>query len=132
MKGDVDDLKAVTSGQWMRDMSFAENSLVAAATVLVYLDAALASNAKQSGKIALVVLLLVSAGSLGLSNDRIQSFQMFGRCINVIGKPKPYKRRLDLAQELIQEFGTDDWAVGLGMIKPSAGSRQDKAVEIVL
>ncbi|MCJ1475954.1 hypothetical protein MMC13_004618 [Lambiella insularis] len=132
VKGAVDDLKAVTSGQWMRDMTFVESSIVAAATLLVYLDAALASNAEQTGKINLIGLLLVSAGLLGISNDRFESFQMFRRSVRVVGKPKAYKRRLDLAHELMKEFGTTDWAIGLGMIKSNAGSQQDNAIEVVL
>lgn len=118
MQGSVDDLKVVTSGQWMRDMSFTESSVVAASTLLVYMGAALASNANQSGKIALLALLLISPALLVLSNKNIAAFQMFGRSITVEGKPKAYKRRLDLAQELIKSTNRDDWAIRLGMINP--------------
>ncbi|KAL1961702.1 hypothetical protein VTN77DRAFT_1306 [Rasamsonia byssochlamydoides] len=37
LQGAVDDLKAVTSGQWMRDRTFVEDILSALATLLVYL-----------------------------------------------------------------------------------------------
>jgi len=127
MRGNVDDLKAVTSGQWMRDMTFAESSVVGAATMLVYLDAALVSNVQQAGKIVIVMLLLLSAGLLGFSNNKIKTFQMFGRSIKVVGEPKAYKRRLLLAEELIKSTGRDDWAIRLGMINPDT-SRLTKVV----
>lgn len=60
IQGAVDDLKAVTSGQWLRDMTLAEASVIAIATVLVYLNAALESNVSQSGKILLLILLITS------------------------------------------------------------------------
>jgi hypothetical protein len=127
MQGNVDDLKAVTSGQWMRDMTFAESSVVGAATMLVYLDAALVSNVQQVGKFVIVMLLLLSAGLLGFSNIKIKTFQMFGRSIRVVGEPKAYERRLLLAEELIQSTGRDDWAIRLGMINPDS-SRVVKVV----
>ncbi|MCJ1244572.1 hypothetical protein MMC30_001770 [Trapelia coarctata] len=127
MQGSVDDLKAVTSGQWMRDMTFAESSIIGAATMLVYLDAALVSNAQQAGKVIIVVLLLLSAGLLGFSNNTVKTFQMFGRSIKVVGEPKAYKRRLLLAEELIKGTGRDDWAIRLGMINPDS-SRVTKVV----
>lgn len=126
MRGSVDDLKAVTSGQWMRDMSFTESSVVAAATLLVYIGAALASNADQSGKIAILALLLVSPGLLVISNKNIKAFQMFGRSIMVDGEPKAYERRLYLAEELIKSTGRDDWAIRLGMI--NSEKAQDSSV----
>jgi len=108
MQGSVDDLKAVTSGQSMRDMTFAESSFAGAATMLVYLDATLVSYAQQAGKIIIVVLLLLSAGLLGFSNSKVKAFQMFGRSIKVVGEPKAYKRRLLLAEELIKSTRRDD------------------------
>lgn len=68
LKGPVDCLKAVTAGQWMRDATFIESSAVSLATVLVYLNAAIASNATQTGKIVLIALLLLSAALVGLAN----------------------------------------------------------------
>jgi len=45
IKGLTDDLKAVTAGQWLQDKNFFEDSVEGFATVVVYLAAALASNA---------------------------------------------------------------------------------------
>lgn len=39
-------------------------------------------------------------------------------------KPKAYARRLVMVEELIKESGRDDWAIGMGMIVPSADRAQ--------
>lgn len=116
MQGMVDDLKAVTSGQWLREMTFVESSIAAFATVLVYLDAALASNVDQAGKIILLVLLIASAGILAIANETTQMLQMHDRVIKVEGPRKKYKRRLEMVEQLIEESGRDDWAMRMGMV----------------
>jgi hypothetical protein len=118
IQGAVDDLKAVTSGQWLRDMTFAEASGTAIATVLVYLDAALASNVSQSGKIVLLILLIASAGLLAIANERREVLQMQGNIIKIDRPRQTYERRLDMVKELIKETGRDDWATRMGMIVP--------------
>ncbi len=118
MRGAVDDLKTVTSGQWLHEMTFIEGSVAAFATLLVYLDAALASNLKQSGKVLLLVLLIVSAGLLAIANVRTDKLQMHGNIVKADGPRKKYGRRRDMADELIKETGRDDWAIRLGMIVP--------------
>lgn len=115
MRGLVDDLKAVTSGQWLRDPTFVESSVSALATVLVYLDAALASNVTQSGKLLLLVLLIVSAGLLAIANAKTDILHMHGHNVAVVSRKK-YDRRLDMAEQLIQETGRKDWAIRMGMI----------------
>ena len=135
MRGFVDDLKAVTSGQWLRDMDFLESSVSATSTVLVYLDAALASNVGQTGKLILLALLIGSIGLLAIANDRTDVLQMKGCVLRVEGKPKAYARRLDLANELVEESGRDDWAVSLGMIvadKPNLDSRAKVPVAVTM
>lgn len=116
IKGFVDDLKIVTSGQWLRDQTRNESWVSAFATVIVYLDAALASNLTQFGKILLLALLIGSVGLLAIANSETKDLLMHGRIIKVADDRKAYKRRLDLADELIKETGRDDWAVRLGMI----------------
>jgi len=116
MRGAVDDLKAVTSGQWLRDPTFIESSVSAFATLLVYLDAALASNVSQLGKVLLLVLLVSSAALLSIANVRTDELQMHGYIVEVNGSRRKYERRLQMAEELIKESGRDDWAVQLGMI----------------
>jgi hypothetical protein len=119
LRGLVDDLKAVTSGSWLQKMTAVEEWVISAATVLVYLAGASAVCSSFLGSIVLVSLLMLSTGLLGLSNRRSEDMRMHGRVILVIGEPKLYKRRLDMAKELINEHnGRDDWAIGLGMIVP--------------
>ncbi|KAK5115391.1 hypothetical protein LTR85_009851 [Meristemomyces frigidus] len=124
MCGAVDDLKAVTSGQWLRESTFFESSVVAFATLLVYLDAALAGNAHQEGKVLLLILLFCSVALLGIANEYTEVLKMHGRLVEVDGTPKKYHRRLDLASELIKETGREDWAVRLGMVQPKKNAEE--------
>ncbi|KAF3909965.1 hypothetical protein ABW20_dc0106967 [Dactylellina cionopaga] len=131
MKGLVDDLKAVTSGQWLRDEDTLESWFSAFATLIVYLAAALASNITQLGKILLLCLLVGSAGLLALANTATDDFQMHGCVVKVAGECKKYERRLHLANELIKETGRDDWAIKMGMIvknKPTTETEREGEV----
>ena len=119
LTGAVDDVKAVTSGQWLRESTLAESALVAFATLLVYFDVVLAANASQQGKVLLIMLLFSSAGLLGLVNECTQVFRMYGRTIKPEEPPEPYSRRLELAKKLIKQTGRSDWAIRLGMAQPS-------------
>ncbi|KAJ6137693.1 hypothetical protein N7471_004179 [Penicillium samsonianum] len=121
LRGTVDDLKAVTSGQWLRDKTLLDELLIAFSTLVVYLSAVLSGNSSTTGSLYLLCLLLVSAGLLELCTGLSNGFRMYGRQLRVVGKPTPYTRRLDLAEELIQETGRDDWAIGLGMILTPTG-----------
>ena len=113
MVGNVDDIKAVTSGQWVRNLSAVESWAAASATVMV------ASNATQLGKVGLVFLLTLSAGLLAVANHWTAKLQMHGNVLSVKAQPKRYERRLHLARELIEEYGgKTDWAVGMGLVRP--------------
>ncbi|KAM7204882.1 hypothetical protein V8F33_001471 [Rhypophila sp. PSN 637] len=116
IKGLVDDIKLVTSGQWLRDQTRVESWVTALATVLVYLDAALASNLTQFGKILLLALLIGSVGLLAIANSATKELLMHGKVVKLVGERKKYDRRLTLAEELIAETKRDDWAIRLGMI----------------
>ena len=131
MQGLVDDLKAVTSGQWLSDANFAESMTTSAATLLVYLAAALTINASQTGKIAILLLLVVSSGLLAICNESVDTLQMNGFRVRHKGKPVAYRRRLDLANQLVEESGRDDWAIRLGMITPKrkANGKEQAAEE---
>ena len=120
LQGPVDALKAVTAGQWLRDANFFESSLTAIATLLIYINAAITSNASQTGEIAIVALLLVSVALVALSNEAQRELRMHGCTVTVDGVPKKYARRLDLAEELIRYTGRDDWAIRLGMVNQKA------------
>ncbi len=122
LQGPVDALKAVTAGQWLRDATFLESSLTAIALLLIYINAAVTTNASQAGQIVILALLLLSVGLVAMSNQWQDSLHMHGCKIKVDGEPKRYARRLDLANELIKSTGRDDWAIRLGMINQKAGA----------
>lgn len=103
--GLVDDLKAVTAGQWLREMTFFQSSVVGGATLVVYTAAALARNASQAGQLVLLMLLLSSVGLLASSNSFVKTLHMHGQVVSPVGKPIPYARRRDLADELIKYSG---------------------------
>lgn len=124
MRGLVDDLKVVASGQWLRDQTEGENYASALAKLLVFVAAALASNASTVGKLLIALHLLVSVALLGVCNTLTSELHMFGRRVYVEGQPKKYTRRLDMAKELIEETGREDWAVSLGLVLSSEGTRQ--------
>ena len=118
LQGPVDALKAATSGQFLVDMNPFEGSMNGVATLLVYLSAALASNATQVGKLLLIALLLISVCLLAICNQQSKYLHMHGTILKPNPEPKAYERRLDLAKQLVRETKRDDWAVGLGMIRP--------------
>jgi hypothetical protein len=122
MRGMVDDLKAVTAGQWLRDQTTIEGFATAFATLLVYSAAALASNSSKVGSLFIATLLLFSVGLLGLANALTHDLQMYECNVHVVAGPKKYFRRLDMAKELIEEVGRDDWAIGMGLILAPPGT----------
>ena len=124
MQGLVDDIKSVTAGQWLREISNFESFLVSFSTLLVCISAAFAGNASTLGSILVAFLLLVSAALLGLANISTTKLTMFGNIVRVDGKPKQYGRRLNMVHELLVEHPNENWAIGLGMIVPPAGKSQ--------
>ncbi|KAK0244926.1 hypothetical protein EDD85DRAFT_216249 [Armillaria nabsnona] len=122
LQGAVDDLKAVASGQWLRDMTAIESFAVICATMLVYVSAALAFNASTVGSMLIASLLLSTAALLTLCNSSTRCLQICDRIIRRVGAPKKYERRLALANELIAEMGgRNDWAIGMGLVLPKSG-----------
>ncbi|KAL4870422.1 hypothetical protein BDV12DRAFT_184443 [Aspergillus spectabilis] len=128
IQGLVDDLKAVTAGQWLRDKTAVEDFVVAFSTMAVYIAAALSENSSTAGSLVLLFLLLFSAGVLELSTALAKGLRMHGRILRTTETPRGYRRRLDLVEELIQETGRDDWAIGLGMISRSFEQGGTRAV----
>lgn len=131
LQGPVDALKAVTAGQWLRDTTFWENSLTAIATLMIYINAAVTTNASQAGELIIMALLILSVSLVATSNERQESLYMHGYKVQVDGQPKKYARRLDLANELIKTTGRDDWAIRLGMINQKADDATN-TVKVVL
>ncbi|KAK4508781.1 hypothetical protein PRZ48_002520 [Zasmidium cellare] len=127
IQGATYDVKAVTSGTWLRDATFLESSLVSFATLLTYLSAAISINATPSGKVALLILFVGNAALLGLANESTKSLTMFSRTLSIKHPPKPYARRLDLTHELVREFKRTDCFVAMGMIQPDKEAEFQKS-----
>ncbi|KAI6773010.1 hypothetical protein HG530_003968 [Fusarium avenaceum] len=118
IQGAVDHLKAVTSGQWLRDPSMAESWIAAFATMVVYLAAAFVSNATHFGKILILALLGGSAALLAISNSLTDKLLMHGYILQLAdGEPKRYQRRYELAVDLAKEMGRDDWAIRMVQLR---------------
>lgn len=115
MRGLVDDLKVVTSGEWLREMKPIEEFGAGFVTVLVYASVAIAFNASTLGGLVIAALLLVSVALLGLCNLWTTELEMFGKTVRVREGPTPYPRRMAMVKELTDEIGTDDWAVAMGL-----------------
>ncbi|KAF7796043.1 hypothetical protein EIP86_007213 [Pleurotus ostreatoroseus] len=129
IQGLVDDLKAVTAGQWLREQTTFEGFAAAFATLLVYSAAALAPNASTVGSLIIAALLLVSVALLGLCNSFTKDLHMFGRRVYISKKAKKYTRRLMMADELIAEQeGRNDWAIAMGLILPPSGHAVEKVI----
>jgi hypothetical protein len=118
MRGLVDDLKEVTAGQWLRDQRTIDGFTINFATLLVYGCAVLGTNLSTIGGFLLACQLLLSAALLGLCNVLTQNLRVFNCVLRVEGEPHHYARRLEMAEDLIQQTGRSDWAIGLGMILP--------------
>ncbi|KAL9111415.1 MAG: hypothetical protein Q9227_004092 [Pyrenula ochraceoflavens] len=133
MRGLVDDLKMVTSGSWLRDSTLVEKSLVNIGTILPYFALIAAANSTQESKVIIILLLLVSGMFLTCSNAMTKSLRMQGCVLRQDGDPVKYARRRDMADQLIEETGRNDWAIRLGMIvnndKNEKQSRRPKEFE---
>ncbi|KAK6432910.1 hypothetical protein LTR95_010913 [Oleoguttula sp. CCFEE 5521] len=123
IKGDVDDLKAVTSGRWLREATAIEDALNGGAILLAWASPILAAAASQMGQAVILGLLLGNAMLLVWAHVRTESLQMKGKMVRVEGQRK-YERRRILAEELIEESGRDDWAVAMALIPPKSGRSQ--------
>jgi hypothetical protein len=135
MRGLVNDLKEVTSGRWLRDQSTVKGFATGFATLLVYSAAALGTNLSTIGGLFLALQLLLSAAILGLCNSCTNGLRMYDCVLAVEGEPQHYKRRLDMANELIKQSGRSDWAVGMGLILPipnqNEGSQTSRGIQTV-
>ncbi|KAK4189758.1 hypothetical protein QBC35DRAFT_379576 [Podospora australis] len=79
LRGSVRDLRAVTQVTWLRSKTHVEGYIEAFAKLIVYMVASLSGNMTQVGNLVLMVLLLVSAGLLALSNHKAKRFMVNGR-----------------------------------------------------
>ncbi len=118
LQGTINDLKAVTAGQWLRDLSAPESFSVMFATMMVYSSAILAFNASTEGSLLIGGLLLCSVALLTLCNSLTRCLQLYDCIVRKKGEPEKYNRRLDMAKKLVLESKREDWAVGMGLIHP--------------
>lgn len=117
LQGQVDDLKAVTSGAWMREGTLFEEALLGFATCCAYLAPGLLAHAELRGQIIVLALLGLNAALLGLEVWGTRELRMKGRVVRLLGERKGYESRRVLARELIEEYGgRRDWAMGLGLV----------------
>ncbi|SJL18224.1 uncharacterized protein ARMOST_21802 [Armillaria ostoyae] len=121
LQGSINDLKAVTAGQWLRDLSATESFAVIFATTLVYASAILAFNASTVGNLLIGGLLLFSVALLTLSNSLTRCLQMYDCVVQKEGEGVWYRRRLEMAGKLVEESKRDDWAIGMGLVLPKVG-----------
>ncbi|KAK4181380.1 hypothetical protein QBC36DRAFT_296742 [Triangularia setosa] len=79
LRGKISDLKAVTSDAWLRSKTNVEGYLEATAKLIVWIVAALSGNMTQVGSLMMMVLLILSAGLLAVSNSRAGGVRVNGR-----------------------------------------------------
>jgi hypothetical protein len=121
LRGMVDDLKAVTAGGFVPDSHAIGDGL---AGLMVYLAAVVLAGARDRNKLALTAYVLLGHASLALWNSRADEAVVNGRTIRRLTTTsdgpavKPYRRRLDMAEELVRQVGRTDFAVRLGLINP--------------
>lgn len=116
IRGEVDDLKAVTSGRWLQQSTLLQSALSGSATLLAYGAALLAASATPKGQFIIAVTLLANAAALGLANHLTTDLHMKDRVLKIDGGRKVYQRRSVLASELVAESGRVDWAIAMGLI----------------
>ncbi|TDZ38622.1 hypothetical protein C8035_v005773 [Colletotrichum spinosum] len=83
LRGLSGDLSALTTESWLRSKTAAQGYLEAAAKLAVYVVAIFSGNVSQAGNLVLLVLLLGSAGLLGLSNGFVKGVKAKGRVARV-------------------------------------------------
>ena len=116
IQGEVDDLKAVTSGRWLHRPTVLQDAISGCSKLLAYAAPTVVFNATHRGQTAVVVLLLLNAAILAASNRLTNSLHMKERILRTNCQAKAYKSRRVLANELIADSGRTDWAIGMGLI----------------
>lgn len=89
--------------------NFARNSFLG---VVIFMGAG------SWNKVLFFGVLSVSALCAHASNEAAETLTMHGRVLEKSGTRVKYERRLEMAHELIKEFGRTDCFVGMGIIQP--------------
>ena len=135
IRGQVDDMKAVTSGSWLtrptnHGLATIVDSVDWVASVLIYLASVILSGAGTSEQLLVVGTVLLSHLVLLCQVSRVDELVMNGIEVKVAKNAdgernvKKYARRLDMARDLVSEVGRRDFAVRLGMVTPEQEARQ--------
>ncbi|ETN40494.1 uncharacterized protein HMPREF1541_04771 [Cyphellophora europaea CBS 101466] len=137
IRGVVDDLKATTSGQWLREPTFIESSVQSASTLLTYGAAGMSMGMHEMSKVLLLVLLAVNVSLLAIANKQTVSMLMHGCMIELDEKRgvKQYSRRLQLVEEMLKEPDRNDESMRLGLARMGVtvpgGSKADETSRAV-
>ncbi|KAK0186069.1 hypothetical protein F5146DRAFT_1005199 [Armillaria mellea] len=118
LQGAEDDLQIVIADQGLRDKSAAERFAVSFAALSVYVAVVLSFYTSMVGSMMIASLLLCSSVILSLCNTWTPCLRLPDCSVYVQGLPKKYNQRLEMAKELIEASGRDDWAIGLGLVTP--------------
>ncbi|PBK92143.1 hypothetical protein ARMGADRAFT_967475 [Armillaria gallica] len=118
LRGAEDDLQTLIADQGSRDKSMMERFAVSFAVLSVYVAVVLSFLASTMGSILIACLLLCSSAILGLCNTLTPCLRLPDCSVCVQGLPKKYNQRSEMAKELIEASGRDDWAIGLGLVTP--------------
>ena len=132
LRGLVDDLKATTSGQWLREPTLLEIAAQATATLTAYATAGLSVAVTAPGQLVLLALLVISAALLAAANGATDALAMHGRTVRLDAQRgvKSYARRLELVKEMLAEPVCDQAMMRLGLARmgvtlPDAAAGED-------
>lgn len=124
LRGLVDDLKATTSGQWLRPPTFLESAVQSTATLTAYAAAGLTAASltaamSSAGQLVLLALFVATAALLAIANEATTSLFMHGCTMQLDPKHgvKHYARRLELVEDMLREPERNDAMMRLGLAR---------------
>ncbi|PBK92136.1 hypothetical protein ARMGADRAFT_872010, partial [Armillaria gallica] len=97
---------------------FHERIALSFALLPVYIATVFSFYTSTVGRMMITCLLLCSSAILSLSNTLTPCLRLPDCSVCVQGLPKKYNQRSEMAKELIEASGRDDWAIGLGLVTP--------------
>ncbi|GJC84538.1 hypothetical protein ColLi_07376 [Colletotrichum liriopes] len=118
MRGPASDLAALTTDAWLLSKTAVQGYLEATAKLAVYMVAIFSGNVSQAGNLVLLVLLLGSAGLLGLSNGFVKGVKGKGRVARVWNDDAGGGRASETGgrQEDESEANAVDWDAQVGRV----------------
>src|SRR5690606_19332406 len=133
LRGLINDLKAVTSGEWLREATAFEGALTTFATMLVYIAPIFMANATSYGALFFLALMSLTTACIGLSNALANGITM-KKCRIWVSKSQPrrFPRRLVMVDHLEKHYCTKetgkDWAFQMGLIRPEKSNDKHSMV----